>query len=71
MMVPSMKINSFEIYSLFGNREPIFANLNADLNIVTGPNGAGKTTVLKLIWYLISKNIYIAIKKINFRRIII
>lgn len=64
-----MKILKFEIIGLFGREEPINADLNSDLNIVTGPNGAGKTTVLKLLWYLISGNIHLAIREINFSRV--
>ena len=66
-----MKIRRFTVYGLLGRSEPVTGDLNDDLNILTGRNGVGKTTLLKLIWYVVSGNILIALKEINFTRIIL
>lgn len=66
-----MKIEKFEVFGLFGRALPISANLNEDLNILTGRNGAGKTTILKLLWYIISGNISLAIAEINFKKLMV
>nr|WP_081731499.1 AAA family ATPase [Mesorhizobium sp. L103C131B0] len=39
-----------------------------DSNILTGRNGAGKTTILKLMWYIMSGNILIALNEIQFQK---
>ena len=44
---------------------------NEDLNIFTGPNGSGKTTLLKLLWYLISGNLYRIFPEIPFKSVVI
>lgn len=64
-----MRIKSFEVLGLMRKENSISARLEPDLNILTGRNGAGKTTILKLIWYIISGNIYEALKDVNFDRI--
>lgn len=64
-----MKILKFEIFGLFDRHESIAVNLNDDLNILTGKNGAGKTTILKLLWYVISGNIGIALNEIPFKKV--
>lgn len=64
-----MKIEAFEVIGLFGSAKTISAILQPDLNIFTGPNGAGKTTLLKLLWYIISGNIRIAIREIVFSKV--
>lgn len=61
-----MKIKSAEIVGLNGLSEPIPLSFNKDLNIITGRNGSGKTNILKLIWYVISGNIEVALREINF-----
>jgi hypothetical protein len=61
-----MKIKSIEISGLFGRKETMLYEFNNDLNILTGRNGSGKTTILKLVWSIISGNISLAIKEINF-----
>ena len=61
-----MKIKSIEISGLFGRKETVLYEFNNDLNILTGRNGSGKTTILKLVWSIISGNISLAIKEINF-----
>lgn len=66
-----MKIKQFEITGLFGHDRKIIARLNGDLNIFTGRNGSGKTTILKLLWYIMSGNILIALNEINFQKAMI
>ena len=44
---------------------------NEDLNIFTGANGSGKTTLLKLLWYLISGNLYRIFPEIPFESVVI
>ncbi len=44
---------------------------NEDLNIFTGANGSGKTTLLKLLWYLISGNLYRIFPEIPFESVLI
>ena len=63
-----MKLTSYEIDGLFGATKRVAASLHDDLNILTGRNGAGKTTILKLIWYIISGNILLALREIPFKR---
>lgn len=64
-----MHIKRIEIHELFGRSESIVLDLQPDLNIITGKNGAGKTSILKLVWYVISGNIYQALKEVDFRRV--
>ena len=64
-----MKIIKFEIFGLFDRHDSIAEDLNDDLNILTGKNGAGKTTILKLLWYVISGNISIALNEIPFKKV--
>lgn len=66
-----MKIKSCEIIGLLDRDSRIRIKLNDDLNILTGRNGAGKTSILKLIWYIISGNIYEALREVPFRRVTI
>ncbi len=61
-----MAIRSIEIHGLLGRKEPLLADFNEDLNVVTGRNGAGKTTFLKLCWYLASGSIHRALSEIEF-----
>lgn len=63
-----MRLKSFEVTGLFGQKSPIVLNFNKDLNIITGRNGSGKTSVLKLIWYMMSGNISLALQEVNFKR---
>lgn len=62
-----MKIKYVEIEGLNGNKEHIKLHFNDDLNIITGRNGTGKTTILKLIWYVLSGNIELALREVNFQ----
>ncbi len=63
-----MKIKSFTVAGLFGRKDPIHLDFNEDLNILTGRNGSGKTTVLKLLWYMMSENIGLALKEMSFEK---
>ncbi|MDO9489219.1 MAG: ATP-binding protein [Sphingomonadaceae bacterium] len=63
-----MRIESCEVVGLFGNKQTIQTKFSHDLNILTGRNGAGKTSLLKLMWYIVSGNILLALKEIEFSR---
>lgn len=63
-----MKIESFEVIGLLGRVEPVKINFHSDINIVTGRNGAGKTSVLKLLWYMLSGNILLALREVDFKK---
>lgn len=64
-----MKVKKFEVHGLFNKNSIVDLDFNDDINIITGRNGAGKTTVMKLMWYLMSGNIEIAIREINFHKV--
>lgn len=66
-----MKITYVEVIGLNGSKTPVKLKFNEDLNIITGRNGAGKTTILKLIWYVISGNIELALREVNFESFLI
>src|ERR1700733_11791262 len=66
-----MKIIRFEIFGLNDRDAITAAELDSDLNILTGRNGAGKTNVLKLLWYIISGNIFLALKEVPFSKAIL
>jgi predicted ATPase len=63
-----MQVKRFEVNELFGRSGKVVAELNEDLNIITGRNGAGKTTLLKLMWYVMSGNIFFALQEVPFAR---
>jgi len=63
-----MKIKTFEVIGLMGRDAPLRLEFNHDLNIITGRNGSGKTSVLKLLWYILSGNIFLALKEVNFKK---
>ncbi|MEF8750052.1 MAG: ATP-binding protein [Candidatus Accumulibacter propinquus] len=63
-----MQIKTFEVIGLMGSDSPLRLNFNSDLNIITGRNGSGKTSVLKLLWYILSGNILLALKEVNFKK---
>jgi hypothetical protein len=66
-----MRILSFEAHGLNGLDKPVQFDLHPDLNVLTGRNGSGKTTILKLIWYVVSGNIQLAILEVPFSRVTI
>lgn len=62
-----MKIKTVSVVGLFGHEDNVEYVLNDDLNIITGRNGSGKTTIMKLVWFILSGNILLALKEINFK----
>lgn len=62
-----MKIKSVNITGLFGKPKSVDYKFNADLNILTGRNGSGKTTLMKLAWFIISGNVLLALREIDFK----
>lgn len=62
-----MKLESVQVSGLFGKQRTISYKFNSDLNILTGRNGSGKTTLMKLIWCIISGNVVLALKEIEFK----
>lgn len=62
-----MQLNSLTVTGLFGKPGTLTYNFNEDLNILTGRNGSGKTTIMKLAWSIISGNILLALREVNFR----
>lgn len=66
-----MHIKYFEVEGLLGRPGTLRGTLNSDLNILTGKNGAGKTSVLKLIWYVISGNVLLALREVSFDKVTI
>lgn len=63
-----MKIKSFEVVGLLGRPSPIKIKFFDDINIITGRNGAGKTSIIKLLWYIISGNLLLALREVNFQK---
>jgi predicted ATPase len=55
------------ITGLFGKPKSVDYKFNADLNILTGRNGSGKTTLMKLAWFIISGNVLLALREIDFK----
>lgn len=64
-----MRVISFEVVGLLGRESVLKLDFNSDMNIITGRNGSGKTSTLKLLWYIISGNILLALKEVNFRKV--
>jgi len=62
-----MKIESISVVGLFGRNESSHYEFNSDLNIFTGKNGSGKTTLMKLAWFIMSGNILLALREIDFK----
>ncbi|MGY3642717.1 AAA family ATPase [Pseudomonas sp. PK-RTE-24] len=62
-----MKLISIHVSGLYGTQENINYEFNSDLNILTGRNGSGKTTILKLAWFIMSGNVSLALREIEFR----
>lgn len=63
-----MKIEGFEVIGLLDRGQKLSAPFHEDINILTGRNGAGKTSTLKLLWYIISGNILLALREVPFQR---
>ncbi|TYT75224.1 AAA family ATPase [Desulfobotulus mexicanus] len=63
-----MKIQSLVLEGFLGQDKAIRINFNEDINIFTGRNGSGKTTLLKLLWYVLSGNLSLAMNEIPFKR---
>jgi predicted ATPase len=66
-----MKILKVEVTNLLNRYSHIALDFNHDLNIITGKNGAGKTSLLKLLWYVISGNIELAMKEVPFKKFVV
>jgi predicted ATPase len=66
-----MKVIRFEVTGLFGREQTIGGRLDEELNILTGRNGAGKTTILKLLWYIMSGNVLLALHEVLFQRALV
>ena len=64
-----MRITSFEVSDLLGKPGVFKADLHPDLNILTGRNGVGKTSLLKLLWYVMSGNILLALQEVSFSKL--
>lgn len=63
-----MIIKSFEVVDFMGRPGKITHVLHEDLNIFTGRNGCGKTSLLKLLWYVLSGKILMALREIRFSK---
>src|ERR1700720_4540802 len=61
-----MKIISFQVTGLLGR--DVSVTLNSDLNILTGRNGSGKTSILRLLWYILSGHLLLALQDVIFQR---
>lgn len=62
-----MKIIHIKVTGLFGNEKISFYEFNEDINIFTGKNGSGKTTIMKLAWFIMSGNILLALREVDFK----
>ncbi|PWW31598.1 AAA family ATPase [Chromohalobacter israelensis] len=62
-----MHLEKITVSGLFGEAEEKTLELNRDLNIITGRNGSGKTTLLKLSWFIMSGNILLALREVEFK----
>ncbi len=63
-----MKIKSFEVIGLLGREAPLKVKFNDDMNIITGRNGSGKTSALKLLWFILSGNVFLALREVSFKK---
>ena len=66
-----MRIIKAEVFGLLNRYERVNLEFYDDLNIITGRNGAGKTSLLKLLWYVISGNILLALKEVPFKKLMV
>ncbi|WP_457278566.1 AAA family ATPase [Polaromonas sp. P5_D5] len=62
-----MKLISISVTDFMGRGNSLKENFLDDLNILTGKNGAGKTTLMKLVWYVMSGNIMMALREVPFK----
>jgi predicted ATP-binding protein involved in virulence len=62
-----LKLVSVQVSGLFGKPKIVAYQFNPDLNILTGRNGSGKTTIMKLIWFIMSGNVLLALREIDFK----
>lgn len=62
-----MKLKSVHVTGLFGKPKSVVYKFNSDLNILTGRNGSGKTTIMKLAWFIMSGNVLLALREIDFK----
>lgn len=66
-----MKLRRVEVSGLLNRPGVIKTDFHEDLNILTGRNGSGKTSILKLIWYVMSGNILLALREVPFNYVTI
>lgn len=66
-----MWVKRVEVTDFLSRSDTLSVELQQDLTILTGRNGAGKTSLLKLIWYIISGNILLALKEVPFSRLLV
>ncbi|MDK2123962.1 AAA family ATPase [Parachitinimonas caeni] len=62
-----MRITNLKVFGFMNRTPPLEIKFQNDLNIITGRNGSGKTSLLKLIWYISSGNILMALREIDFK----
>jgi predicted ATPase len=63
-----VRLKSFEVVGLLGAETSLQLVFNDDINIITGRNGSGKTSLLKLVWYIMSGNILLALREVQFKK---
>lgn len=61
-----MWLERLTVSNFLNKPESFSVEFNRDLTILTGRNGAGKTSLLKLIWYIMSGNLLLALKDVPF-----
>lgn len=66
-----MWVKRLEVSDFLSRPDKLIVNFNKDLTVISGRNGAGKTSLLKLIWYVISGNILLALKEVPFSELIV
>ena len=66
-----MWVKRISVTDFLSRSDTLSIDLNQDLTIITGRNGAGKTSLLKLIWYVISGNILLALKEVPFSKLVV
>jgi predicted ATP-dependent endonuclease of OLD family len=66
-----MQLKSLEVTGLLGSDRPVTLDFTSGLNILTGRNGSGKTSLLKLLWYIVSGNILLALKEVPFKKAVL